>query len=148
MNATYTVTEDDFTADWTAKVHFCGCVQVWFKDQYDWNGDGGMHWEYFPWAPIIYGDKKGFTCSYPESWGYDMENHPPVHYTDDDGNLVEDANGYTCSDTCCVFDASGKYTGIGGAVSHVTTDSIPKMELNDEFDLKKEIESNFKNALI
>jgi len=40
VSATYTVKEDDFTADWSANVHFCGCVQTWFKDAYTWPGTG------------------------------------------------------------------------------------------------------------
>lgn len=64
VSATFTVKEDDFTADWTAKVNFCGTTQTWFKEKYDWNHDGDMHWLWFPFVPTIYGNIKGFTCHY------------------------------------------------------------------------------------
>lgn len=50
VNASFVVMEDDFTAEWTGNINFCGCVNVWFNDKYDVNHDGDEHWEWWFWA--------------------------------------------------------------------------------------------------
>lgn len=120
VEATFTVKEDDFTADWSAKVHFCGFTQIWFKDKYDMNHDGDKHNLWFPPVSQIYGNLKGFTCSYKEGSGYSMENHPPVMHGGHDH-----VSNMQSSDACCIFDAKGQYKGIGGAKSYVTTKHRP-----------------------
>jgi len=117
VNATYVVVEDDFSADWTALITFQGCVNVWFKDKYDVNHDGDMHWEWWFWPYQVFGDQPGFKCGSDgplnSSTLNPSDEYPPGVGLD------------ACEKAWCKFTASGTYKGIGGAQAHLNTDHKP-----------------------
>ena len=98
-----------------------------------------------------------------------MDNHPPVAHADEDGKFMNEQSfpSNSCSDSCCIYEASGQYSGIGGAKSFVKTKQkkIHGEEIDEpEFEVTKqltgegkeafnnlvrsEIENEFKNTLI
>ena len=101
VDATFTVTETDYSCTWDADLVFSGCANVWFKDKIN------NHWEWWYTADEIYGQYPGFEC-----W---LE--PGV---EDD-----------CRRSFCKYKSKGTYYGIGGARSHLTTDSGPCIKAED-----------------
>lgn len=98
-----------------------------------------------------------------------MDNHPPVAHADEDGKFMNEQviNGDSCSDSCCIYKATGQYKGIGGAKSFVTTEHKPATggenveptfvetkqltgEGKEVFNnlVRSELEKTFKNTLI